>query len=403
MKLNLVWLFLFVFCINCWAQETVSVKNLVNDYAEVLDEQTEKFLESRLKDFRNSTNPPVEIAVVTVKTTNKKPIFDYSLAVARAWRKNNPLVNSESLLLFVSLEDKKYFTQTSNGIQRDLPDAAVGQIQRDFLVPAFRAGNYSKGITDTLNAYIARLAAARNVGLKQFYLYPTKAYTLEDSLQAVAVTTENWNSVKGTAQLFERKTTNAKWIAAGKSFPVVIGKNGWALGEGMPEKRDKTDFPYESKKEGDGKSPAGVFALTSAFGTIAKPAFVRLPYTQLDERTECVDDPKSFHYNKIVNRIQVGIFDWKSSEKMLEIGEQYDLGVFVAYNSNPVVKGKGSCIFLHIWKNADSGTTGCTAMQRADMEKVLGWLDADKNPVLVQMPAGHYKSYQASWKLPPIK
>ncbi|HEY0051121.1 MAG TPA: TPM domain-containing protein, partial [Pyrinomonadaceae bacterium] len=160
MKLNLVWLFLFVFCINAWAQETVSVKNLVNDYAEVLDEQTEKFLESRLKDFRAGTDPPVEIAVVTVKTTNKKPIFDYSLAVARNWRKTSRLKNSEGLLLFISLEDRKYFTQTSSAIQKDLPDAAVAQIQRDFLVPAFRAENYAKGITDTLNAYIAKLAAA---------------------------------------------------------------------------------------------------------------------------------------------------------------------------------------------------------------------------------------------------
>lgn len=403
MKLNLVWLFLFVFCINSWAQETVSVKNLVNDYAEVLDEQTEKFLESRLKDFRNSTNPPVEIAVVTVKTTNKKPIFDYSLTVAQNWRKNNPLKNSESLLLFISLEDRKYFTQTSNAIQRDLPDTTVGQIQRDFLVPAFRAGNYSKGITDTLNAYIARLAAARNVGLKQFHQFPTKAYTLEDALQAVVVTTRDWNAVQGTAQLFERKTLNAKWIAAGESFPVVIGKDGFALATEMTGRLNKTDAARPFKKEGDGKSPAGIFPLLSAFGSTAKPAFVKLPFTQLEEQTECVDDPKSFHYNKIVNRLQVGIFDWKSSEKMLAVGAEYDLGVFVAYNSNPVVKGNGSCIFLHIWKNAESGTTGCTAMERTNIEKVLGWLEAGKNPVLIQMPVEYYKSYQDAWKLPPIK
>jgi D-alanyl-D-alanine dipeptidase len=404
MKLNLVWLFLLLFfCLSFSAQETVSVKNLVNDYAEILDEQTEKSLESRLKDFRNSTNPPVEIAVVIVKTTNKKPISDYSLAVAQNWRKNNPLKNSESLLLFIALEDRKYFTQTSSAIQKDLPDETVAQIQRDFLVPAFRAENYAKGITDTLNAYITRLATARNIGLKQFHQFPTKAYTLEDSLQAVVVTTADWNKIQGTAQLFERKNTNEKWLAAGKSFQVVIGENGFALDSSMTGRLNKTDAAREFKKEGDGKSPAGIFPLLSAFGSTAKPAFVKVPYTQLEERTECVDDPKSFHYNKIVNRIQVGIFDWKSSEKMLEIGEQYDLGVFVAYNSNPVVKGNGSCIFLHIWKNAESGTTGCTAMERADMEKVLGWLEANKNPVLVQLPAEYYKSYQTSWKLPPIK
>lgn len=403
MKLNLVWLFLFVFYINSWAQETVSVKNLVNDYAEVLDEQTEKFLESRLKDFRAATDPPVEIAVVTVKTTNKKPIFDYSLAVARNWRKTSRLKNSEGVLLFISLEDRKYFTQTSSAIQKDLPDAAVAQIQRDFLVPAFRAENYAKGITDTLNAYIAKLAAARDIRLKQFHQFPIKAYTLDDSLQAVVVTTGDWNRTQGTAQLFERKNLNAQWLAAGKSFPVVVGKNGLALADEMTGKLNKTGVARPLKKEGDGKSPAGIFPLLSAFGSIAKPAFVKVPYTQLEERTECVDDPQSFHYNKIVNRIQVGIFDWKSSEKMLAVGAEYDLGVFVAYNSNPVVKGNGSCIFLHIWKNADSATAGCTAMERADMEKVLSWLDAGKNPSLIQMPVEYYKSYQNSWKLPKIK
>ncbi|HLM01252.1 MAG TPA: L,D-transpeptidase family protein, partial [Pyrinomonadaceae bacterium] len=182
-----------------------------------------------------------------------------------------------------------------------------------------------------------------------------------------------------------------------------IGKNGFALGEGMRDKLDKTDLPRPFKKEGDGKSPAGVYALTSAFGTAPKPDFVKLPYTRLEEWTECVDDPKSSHYNKIVDRMKVGNFDWKSSEKMLEIGAEYDLGVTVAYNSNPVRKEHGSCIFLHIWKDAENATEGCTAMSRADMEKVLSWLDAAKNPALVQMPGEYYKYHQTSWKLPKIK
>lgn len=403
MKLNLVWLFLLVFCINSWAQETISVKTLVNDYAEVLDEQTEKFLESRLKDFRASTNPPVEIAIVTVKTTNQKPISDYSLAIARDWKKNNPLKNSENLLFFVSLEDKKYFTQTSRAIQKDLPDETVGQIQRDFLVPAFRAENYAKGISDTINAYIAKLATARNIGLKQFHQYPTKAYTLEDSLQAVVVTAGDWNDVQGRAQLFERNNTNAKWRAVGTGFPVVIGINGFALDSTMTGRLNKTDAPREFKREADGKSPAGIFPLLSAFGSTNKPAFVKVPYTRLEKYTECVDDPYSFHYNKMVSRLDVGNFDWKSSEKMLAVGKEYDLGVFVAYNSNPVVKKNGSCIFLHIWKNAESGTAGCTAMERANLEKILGWMDANKNPVLIQMPVEFYQSYQSLWKLPSIK
>src|SRR5690349_20372804 len=82
---------------------------------------------------------------------------------------------------------------------------------------------------------------------------------------------------------------------------------------------------------------------------------------------------------------QVGNFDWKSSEKMLAVGDQYDLGVFVAYNSYPAVPGFGSCIFLHVWKDANTGTSGCTAMSHENLEKVLKWLDPEKNPHLIQM------------------
>jgi L,D-peptidoglycan transpeptidase YkuD (ErfK/YbiS/YcfS/YnhG family) len=222
---------------------------------------------------------------------------------------------------------------------------------------------------------------------------------LSKSLQAVVVKTENWNTFRGNAQLFERQNLKSNWRAVGKSFPVVVGKNG--LGWSDDARMKAETQPH--KIEGDGRAPAGIFDLTFAFGSIAKPDYIKLPYTRLEEWTECVDDVKSSHYNKIVDRIKVGVFDWKSSEKMLEIGEQYDLGVFVAHNSKPPVKGKGSCIFLHIWKDNSTGTAGCTAMSRQNIEKVLSWLSPEKNPVLIQMPAGDYNRFQTQWKLPKTK
>ena len=164
----------------------------------------------------------------------------------------------------------------------------------------------------------------------------------------------------------------------------------------------KENLPV-GKIEGDGRSPAGLFPLTASFGTSSKPVGVELPYTKLDRFTECVDDVKSNFYNRIVNRMQVGNFDWKSSEKMLAVGTQYDLGVFVAYNTYPVEKGRGSCIFLHIWKDAVSGTSGCTAMERRDLERIVAWLSPAKNPCLVQMPKEIYEKRQKSWKLPKLK
>lgn len=220
------------------------------------------------------------------------------------------------------------------------------------------------------------------------------------SLQAVVVTTDDWNATKGVAQLFGRKSTKSGWKKTGETFPVVIGKNGLAWGAGLNELPSDTGRLL-LKTEGDGKAPAGIFALTSAFGSSDKPRFVKLPYTKLEEFTECVDDIKSSHYNTIVDRMKVGIFDWKSSEKMLAIGEQYDLGVFVGHNSERQAGG-GSCIFLHIWKDADSPTVGCTATSRENIEKVLAFLDAKKNPVLIQLPKDTYTKFQTKWKLPKL-
>jgi len=219
-----------------------------------------------------------------------------------------------------------------------------------------------------------------------------------ESLQAVVVTTKDWTATQGTARLYERKSVKSSWKSVGDESPIVVGRSGLAWGrDSAPESAS------EFKKEGDGRSPAGLFPLTYAFGMIEKPQTLKLPYRKIDEHTECVDDVNSFHYNKIVGRLQVGIFDWKSSEKMIQIKPEYDLGVFVAYNSYPVVKGNGSCIFLHVWKDANTATSGCTAMERGNLEKITAWLDPKKNPYLIQMPKAEYAKYQKSWKLPNLK
>jgi len=229
---------------------------------------------------------------------------------------------------------------------------------------------------------------------------PDETVPYSKSLQAVVVTTKDWSTVQGAAQLFERKTTKSKWSAVGKSFPLVVGENGMAWGAGLHELPSDTGRIL-LKTEGDGKSPAGIFALTSAFGSTEKPKFIKLPYRQLTESIECVDDVKSSHYNLIVDKFNVGNFDWKSSEKMLAVGEQYDLGVFVAHNSERQAGG-GSCIFLHIWKDSSSGTAGCTAMARENIESVLRFLNPPSNPVLIQIPEESYKNYQIKWKLPKL-
>jgi D-alanyl-D-alanine dipeptidase len=234
---------------------------------------------------------------------------------------------------------------------------------------------------------------------------PAVKVPFEKSLQAVVVTTADWDAVQGKARLFERKNESSKWKAVGDEFPVVVGRSG--LGGDFVDpgpdyvQGSKPWIPKYVKREGDGRAPAGLFPLTTSFGNADVGS--KLPFTKLDEYTECVDDVNSRWYNKIVNRLQVGIFDWKSSEKMVEVVPQYDLGVFVAYNSYPAIRGNGSCIFLHIWKDANTGTAGCTAMERQNLERIVKWLDPAKNPYLIQMTEADYNASRKSYKLPKLK
>jgi uncharacterized protein len=135
----------------------------VNDFAGVLDENTKQTLNRRIKDFKAKTNPQVVLAVAIVKTTGDRDIFDYSLAVARGWKIGTKDDDNPSALLFIAIDDRKYFTQISRNLEDELPDGVVGQLQRQFLVPAFRQGNYSKGVADTIEAYI-RTIEARGTG-----------------------------------------------------------------------------------------------------------------------------------------------------------------------------------------------------------------------------------------------
>src|SRR2546427_1637664 len=144
----------------------------VNDYANVIDSQTKSRIETVLTNLKRVAD--IEIAVVTVPSTNGEDIFDYSLAVARGWGIGVKGGDKAGLLLLVAINDRKYFTQVSDHLEGDLPDGLVGQIQRDRLVPQFKRGNYSQGIYDTVQAYIATLAEKRGFdieGIDKRYAY----------------------------------------------------------------------------------------------------------------------------------------------------------------------------------------------------------------------------------------
>ena len=147
-------------------------------------------------------------------------------------------------------------------------------------------------------------------------------------------------------------------------IPVVLGRSGIAA--------------FEQKREGDGKTPRGVFGLGPVFG-YAATALTRMPYRQATAEDVWIDEPSSPRYNQWVK----GIPAKESHEKMRRTDGLYQLGIVIGYNTDPVVPGRGSAIFLHVWKGAGQSTSGCVAMALPDLERVVAWLDPARQPRII--------------------
>ncbi len=214
--------------------------------------------------------------------------------------------------------------------------------------------------------------------------------------QMVLVVTPDWNTVRGELRRFERTRTDEPWRPVGSPGPSVIGRNGMAWDPLLTPA-----VPGPRKAEGDGRSPAGAFPLGTAFGyaPAADASWLKLPYLPVVAGIECVDDPASDVYNRIVDRRSVAKPGWNSAERMREVGESYRWGVVVSYNT-PAVAGRGSCIFLHIGGDGGQGTAGCTAMSPSLLREVMAWLDPAASPVLVQLPRAAYEALRQPWALP---
>ena len=76
-------------------------------------------------------------------------------------------------------------------------------------------------------------------------------------------------------------------------------------------------------------------------------------------------DPKNIKYNKEVNLKKTG-----KSEKLFRIDHKYDAFIVINYNSKPIIKNKGSAIFLHLTKNYKP-TSGCIAINENDFLKLI--------------------------------
>jgi L,D-peptidoglycan transpeptidase YkuD (ErfK/YbiS/YcfS/YnhG family) len=135
-------------------------------------------------------------------------------------------------------------------------------------------------------------------------------------------------------------------------FRCALGKNGI---------KKKT-------KEGDNITPVGIFKIIKIYYRYDKIKNLKtsIKKIKIKKNIGWCDDPKSSFYNQ-----QIKLPHKFNYEKLYRNDRIYDLLAVLNYNTNPVVKNKGSAIFIHIAKNNYKSTAGCVALKKSDLIKLL--------------------------------
>ena len=136
-----------------------------------------------------------------------------------------------------------------------------------------------------------------------------------------------------------------------KIYKCAIGKNGIK----------------KNKLEGDGSTPKGIFSLGPLYYRSdrikkLKTYFKAIP---IEKNMFWSDCPQSKYYNKLIK------FKDSSFESLYKINNTYDIILVINYNIEPVIKGKGSAIFIHLAKKDFSPTSGCIAINKRCILEIL--------------------------------
>jgi L,D-peptidoglycan transpeptidase YkuD (ErfK/YbiS/YcfS/YnhG family) len=121
-------------------------------------------------------------------------------------------------------------------------------------------------------------------------------------------------------------------------------------------------------KEGDNITPKGVFKITKIYYRADKIKMIKtnIKKIKITQNMGWCDDPVSRFYNQ-----QIKLPSKFSHEKLYRNDNLYDLMAVINYNTNPIIKNKGSAIFMHVSENSYKKTQGCIALKKKDLINIL--------------------------------
>ena len=126
------------------------------------------------------------------------------------------------------------------------------------------------------------------------------------------------------------------------------------------------------KKEGDQITPKGKFKIKGIMYRKDRiPSFKsKIKKLTIKRNMGWCDDPRSKYYNKLIK------FPFKySAEQLYRKDNIYDIILILNYNINPIIKGKGSAIFIHVAKKNYNNTLGCIAVSKKNLKKIINRID----------------------------
>ncbi|WP_411828115.1 L,D-transpeptidase family protein [Luteolibacter sp. AS25] len=217
------------------------------------------------------------------------------------------------------------------------------------------------------------------------------------SSQCIVGIADDWNSTHVTLSYFEKNS--AGWQQVGGEWKGRLGKTGLVWGRGIHPSPSGATL----KKEGDGKSPAGVFDLGGVWG--AAESVKKHPktfYHQVTSRDLWVEDGGSRYYNQFLTLDHEPAEAWEKKAQMKQNDYPQSLKMFIAHNRPPnAVPHGGSSIFFHIWRNGgEARTAGCTTMVEERLRFLIANVDPSRRPLYVLLPRSEYQKLKPVWKLP---
>jgi L,D-peptidoglycan transpeptidase YkuD (ErfK/YbiS/YcfS/YnhG family) len=188
--------------------------------------------------------------------------------------------------------------------------------------------------------------------------------------QLVTVTTPAYGDTVATFDAYQASATGGLQLVYGP-WQAYIGANGFA--------------PAGQKTEGDERTPSGTYGFGFFFGDLENPGGFQFPFRQVSTSDYWNDDPTSSYYNQWVDVSTQGAAAAGADPEPMYDEPYYDYGAVIDYNTDPVVPGAGSAIFLHVSTGAP--TTGCVTLPVDELLEILRWLDPAQDPV-IQMGVG---------------